>query len=110
MIRRTAAFLGFSLAQRVTILRSGKVDVSRLTCRAIVDPKAVTLCGRRAAWLGTAACPHEHIVPSLACDGHADIVRERTLTCYECARGQEPHSCPVTVEFLPLAAAAGARR
>jgi hypothetical protein len=107
MTRRVATFRGFNLAQRAVILHSGRVDVSRLTCRAITDQEAGVLCGDRAAWLGTAACPHEHIVPSLACDGHAADVRKRRLTCYECARGREPHSCPVTVELVPLTAAAG---
>lgn len=100
-------FRGFRLAQRSVILGSGKVDVSRLTCRAsLAGDGNEPLCGQAAAWLLTAGCPHEHVVPSLGCDGHAEGARKLGTTCYECRRGREPHSCPMTIEFRRLGATA----
>jgi len=99
---RFRTFRGFRLAQRATILHSGKVDVSRLTCRAAADAKTDALCGEPARWLLTAACPHEHVVPSLGCDAHAEDARTRVITCTECRISREPHSCPVAVEFVAL--------
>jgi hypothetical protein len=104
-----ANFRGFRLALRGRILHDRRVDLSSLTCRAsLAGDGEEPLCGERAAWLLTAACPHEHIVPSLGCDRHAEDARKRGTTCYGCRNGREPHSCPVTIEFRRLAAAAEA--
>jgi hypothetical protein len=106
------SFRGFNLAQR-EVVRGGKADTSRLTCRASCSGDgAPPLCGEPAGWMLTAACVHEHTVPSLACGPHADSVRRKQerggIICTPCAHGGAPHSCPVTIEFcaLPVSRAA----
>jgi hypothetical protein len=106
------SFRGFNLAQRA-VVRSGTADTSRLTCRASRSRDGLPpLCGEPAAWMLTAACVHEHAVPSLACGTHADSARRQqergNISCTPCAHGSSPHSCPVTIEFcaLPVSRAA----
>lgn len=96
-------FRGFRLAQRL-ILTGGRADTSHLTCRAY--QKDADLCGAAATWLLTAACAHEHIVPSLGCDDHAaqarDLEERGQVICTPCNTGPRPHSCPVVIEYTAL--------
>ena len=99
---RFVTFRGFRLAQRA-VLRSGNADLSRLACRALPSSAEGAMCGARATWMLTAACGHEHVVPSLACDAHAEDSRTRRITCTECAGSRVlAHRCPVTIEYVPL--------
>lgn len=109
--RRARTFRGFRLGQYGQVrdlLRARHLDVSKLTCRAsCAGDGSPPLCGKPASWLLTSACTHEHIVPSLACDTHAESARRTQkrgrIVCTDCAHGREPHSCPVTIEFLSTA-------
>jgi hypothetical protein len=92
-------FRGFRFGQR-QIITSGRADTSRLTCRA----GRTELCGTPATWMLTAGCRHEHIVPSLACDEHTQMARdmEGRIICTPCNTGDQPHACPVMIEFTAL--------
>ena len=104
--KRARGFRGFRLAQR-EVVRSGRADTSRLTCRAsLAGNGADPLCGDRATWMLTAGCPHEHVVPSLACEAHTEAARLQLdrggIDCTPCAKGPDAHRCPVAIEFFSL--------
>lgn len=96
-------FRGFKLALR-QVITGGRADTSRLTCRYQI--RADDLCGGTATWMLTAGCAHEHVVPSLACDQHANQARARdrngSIVCTPCKHGTDPHSCRVLIEYTAL--------